>query len=81
MTRGELDESGQCHVQPVSVPPGCVLTEGGLEVSTSSTQLHSLTDALHYLHKYPYECLEQRCSRVLARPPAHPRPGLCRALS
>jgi uncharacterized protein YfaS (alpha-2-macroglobulin family) len=33
---------------------------GGLEVSTSSTNLQALTDAMLYLVRYPYECAEQR---------------------
>ncbi|HZF40227.1 MAG TPA: hypothetical protein VE715_15480, partial [Blastocatellia bacterium] len=39
---------------------------GGLEVTTSSTQLQALTDAVIYLTQYPYECAEQISSRVLA---------------
>ena len=39
---------------------------GGLEVTTSSTNLQSLTDAFLYLVKYPFECAEQRASRILA---------------
>jgi alpha-2-macroglobulin len=44
-----------------------VVTEfGGLEVTTSSTQLQALTDAFLYLVTYPFECAEQRSSRVLS---------------
>ncbi|HEY7768001.1 carboxypeptidase regulatory-like domain-containing protein, partial [Longimicrobium sp.] len=39
---------------------------GGLEVSTSSTALHELTDAFLYLVKYPYQGSEQIASRLLA---------------
>ncbi len=47
--------------------PGKVVTQfGGLEVTTASTNLQALTDAFLYLVKYPYECAEQRASRILA---------------
>ena len=39
---------------------------GGLEVSTSSTALHELTDAFVYLVGYPFEGSEQLASRLLA---------------
>ena len=39
---------------------------GGLEVSLSSTALSELTDAFLYLYQYPYECSEQKSSRILA---------------
>jgi uncharacterized protein YfaS (alpha-2-macroglobulin family) len=38
---------------------------GGLEVTTSSTALQALTDAVLYLTSYPFECSEQIASRVL----------------
>ncbi|MDQ1524488.1 MAG: alpha-2-macroglobulin, partial [Pyrinomonadaceae bacterium] len=52
--------------QPVKAPAGVVQTFGGLEVTTASTQLQELTDAVIYLVNYPYECAEQVSSRVLA---------------
>ena len=39
---------------------------GGLELTTSSTALQGLTDAVLYLTRYPYECNEQVASRVMA---------------
>ena len=39
---------------------------GGLEVSLSSTALSELTDTFLYLYQYPYECSEQKSSRILA---------------
>src|SRR5690606_35175808 len=51
---------------PVALPGKVVTQFGGLEVTTSSTNLQALTDALLYLVKYPFECAEQRASRVLA---------------
>jgi uncharacterized protein YfaS (alpha-2-macroglobulin family) len=38
---------------------------GGLEVTTSSTALQALTDAVLYLETYPFECTEQIASRIL----------------
>ncbi|HNJ43735.1 MAG TPA: alpha-2-macroglobulin family protein, partial [Acidobacteriota bacterium] len=38
---------------------------GGVEVTTSSTQLQSLTDALLYLVNYEYACTEQLSSEIL----------------
>ena len=44
-----------------------VFTEvGGVDTELASTQLQSLTDAYWYLYAYPYECAEQRSSRMLA---------------
>jgi len=52
--------------QPVSMPKNVVKQFGGLEITTSSTQLQALTDAVLYLVNYPFECTEQMSSRVLA---------------
>jgi hypothetical protein len=63
-TYGEIDEGA--IVQPFKAPSDVVKQFGGLEVTTSSTQLQELTDAVLYLMAYPYECSEQLSSRVLA---------------
>ena len=52
--------------QPVALPGKVVTQFGGLEVTTASTNLQALTDALLYLVHYPFECAEQRSSRVVA---------------
>ncbi len=52
--------------QPVLSPQNVFPQFGGLEISTSSTALQSLTDAVLYLVSYPYECSEQLSSRILA---------------
>lgn len=52
-------------IQPVKAPSDSYKQFGGLEVSTSSTQLQELTDAVLYIVSYPYECSEQVSSRVL----------------
>jgi uncharacterized protein YfaS (alpha-2-macroglobulin family) len=51
---------------PLEVPTDAIPAFGGLEVTTSSTALQELTDALLYLVRYPYECAEQISSRVMA---------------
>jgi len=63
-TYGVIDEGS--IAQPVQYPIGVFPQYGGLEVSTSSTALQSLTDAVLYLVSYPYECSEQLASRILA---------------
>jgi len=52
--------------QPVSLPGKVVTQFGGIEVTTASTNLQALTDALLYLVQYPYECAEQRASRIMS---------------
>jgi len=53
--------------QPVESPGDTVYSQfGGLEISTSSTALQALTDAVLYLVSYRFECSEQLASRILA---------------
>lgn len=63
-TYGVVDEGAVA--QPVMYPNGVFPQYGGLEITTSSTALQSLTDAVLYLVAYPYECSEQLASRILA---------------
>ena len=63
-TYGVIDNGA--IVQPVQTPGEVVPQFGGLEVTTTSTALQELTDAMLYLQKYPYGCAEQISSRVLA---------------
>ncbi|HEX8710100.1 MAG TPA: alpha-2-macroglobulin family protein, partial [Pyrinomonadaceae bacterium] len=63
-TYGEIDDA-TAVVQPVKAPANIFKQFGGLEISTSSTQLQELTDAVLYLMAYPYECSEQLASRIL----------------
>jgi uncharacterized protein YfaS (alpha-2-macroglobulin family) len=63
-TYGVIDDGS--IAQPVKAPADAVKTFGGLEVTTSSTQLQELTDAVIYLVNYPYECSEQLSSRIIA---------------
>ncbi|CAN5384668.1 hypothetical protein BH11MYX1_BH11MYX1_49690 [soil metagenome] len=52
--------------QPVALPGKVWPQFGGLEVTTASTNLQALTDAMLYLVHYPFECSEQRSSRIMA---------------
>lgn len=63
-TYGEIDAGA--ILQPFKAPSDAFRQFGGLELTTSSTQLQALTDAVIYLTNYPYECAEQISSRVLA---------------
>jgi len=63
-TYGQLDQGAVA--QRVRPPRGVVPQFGGLELTTSSTALQGLTDAVLYLVSYPFECNEQLASRVLA---------------
>jgi uncharacterized protein YfaS (alpha-2-macroglobulin family) len=63
-TYGTIDDGA--IAQPVALPGKVVLDYGGLEVTTASTNLQALTDALVYLVRYPFDCAEQRSSRILA---------------
>ncbi len=63
-TYGVIDDG--VIAQPVLHPMDVFAQYGGLEVTTSSTAVQSLTDAVLYLVSYPYECSEQLASRILA---------------
>jgi uncharacterized protein YfaS (alpha-2-macroglobulin family) len=63
-TYGHIDAGG--IVQPVAAPRGVLPRFGGIEITTSSTALSALTDAVLYLAAYPFECAEQLSSRVVA---------------
>jgi len=61
---GEVDQGAVA--QPVIAPTNVFTQFGGLEITTSSTALQALTDAVLYLVSYPFECSEQLASRILA---------------
>jgi len=63
-TYGDIDNGA--ITQPVKAPGDAIKQFGGLEITTSSTELQALTDAVLYLVAYPFECSEQLSSRVLA---------------
>ncbi|HTL34763.1 MAG TPA: DUF6049 family protein, partial [Kofleriaceae bacterium] len=63
-TYGVIDDGATR--QPVALPGQVIKEYGGLEITTASTNLQALTDAFLYLVHYPFECAEQRASRILA---------------
>ncbi|HEY5926433.1 MAG TPA: alpha-2-macroglobulin family protein [Kofleriaceae bacterium] len=63
-TYGTVDDKPQ--FEQLKVPADIFADVGGVEAETASTQLQSLTDAYWYLYAYPFECAEQRSSRMLA---------------
>ncbi|MFW6070369.1 MAG: alpha-2-macroglobulin family protein, partial [bacterium] len=63
-TYGVIDEGA--IAQPLLAPDGVYPQFGGLEISTSSTALQALTDAVLYLVDYPYDSSPQLASRILA---------------
>jgi len=63
-TYGVIDDGAV--KQPVQLPGKVIPQFGGLEISTASTNLQALTDALLYLVQYPFDCAEQRASRIVA---------------
>ena len=63
-TYGVIDDGA--IAQPVALPGQVVTSFGGLDITAASTNLQAVTDALLYLVHYPYECAEQRASRILA---------------
>ena len=64
-TYGTTDQNGAI-IQPVEAPKDVYPQFGGLEVTTSSTQLQELTDAFISLYRYPFECSEQVSSRMIS---------------
>jgi len=63
-TYGTIDEGA--IAQPVMAPTEAYTQFGGLEISTSSTAVQALTDAVLYLVDYPFLCSEQLASRIIA---------------
>ncbi|HEU4614732.1 MAG TPA: alpha-2-macroglobulin family protein, partial [Kofleriaceae bacterium] len=63
-TYGVVDDKPQ--FEQLNVPADIFTEVGGVEAEVASTQLQSLTDAYWYLYRYPFECAEQRSSRMLA---------------
>jgi alpha-2-macroglobulin len=63
-TYGDLTEGAV--LQPLLQPEGVFPQFGGLEVTTSSTALATLTDAVLYLHDYRYDSADAYASRIIA---------------
>jgi uncharacterized protein YfaS (alpha-2-macroglobulin family) len=63
---GEIDKDGGAVKLPVYLPKKALSQVGGLQLSTQTTILGELTDAIEYLESYPFECSEQLASRFIA---------------
>ncbi len=63
-TYGTIDQTSA--YEQLNVPGDIFAEVGGVETEVASTQLQTLTDAYWYLRAYPFECAEQRSSRMLA---------------
>jgi alpha-2-macroglobulin len=63
-TYGVIDKGAV--TQAVKMPGEVFPQFGGLQITTASTNLQSLTDAVLYLMRYPYECSEQMASRLMS---------------
>jgi len=62
-TSGDLDSSEK--EERLEIPQTIDPAVGSLQVSTSSTAMVGLKGGIDYLINYPYECLEQKMSRIL----------------
>ena len=60
------DDGSNTIVQPIDAPDAVFARFGGLSVGTSSTALHSLSDAVLYVSNYPYRDAHALASRILA---------------
>lgn len=63
-TYGVIDEGAVS--QPLLAPTDVVPAFGGLEVTTSSTAVQALTDAVLYLEEYEYTSADAYASRLIA---------------
>ncbi len=63
-TYGVVDQGA--IAQPILSPTGVYPQFGGLEITTSSTALNNLSDAVLYLVSYPFNSSAQMASRILA---------------
>lgn len=50
--------------EALEIPKDVKNSEGGVSLSIDSSRFASLKGAFDYFRKYPYECLEQRVSRI-----------------
>lgn len=57
---------GGAVAQPLIAPEGVIEQFGGLEITTSSTSLQALTDAVIYLLDYPYDSVDAHASRLMS---------------
>ena len=63
-TYGVIDDGAV--LQALLSPEGVIEQFGGLEITTSSTSLQALTDAVLYITDYPYRSSDGMASRIMA---------------
>ncbi len=63
-TYGVIDDGAA--IQPLVAPTGVIPQFGGLDITTSSTSLQALTDAVLYITQYPYDSSDGYASRIMA---------------
>ncbi len=63
-TYGVVDDGAV--LQPLLAPTGVIPQFGGLEITTSSTSLQALTDAVLYITRYRYDSSDAMASRIIA---------------
>ncbi len=63
-TYGVIDDGATA--QPVLAPTGVIPQFGGLDITTSSTNLQALTDAVLYIVDYPYESADGHAARIMS---------------
>ena len=63
-TYGVIDNGATA--QPLVAPTGVFSQFGGLDVTTSSTSLQALTDAVLYISQYPYDSSDAMASQIIA---------------
>jgi alpha-2-macroglobulin len=63
-TYGVIDDGAR--LQPITAPKDVIPQFGGLDITTSSTSLQALTDAVLYISDYKYVSSDALASRILA---------------
>ena len=63
-TYGVIDDGAA--IQPLIAPTDVIPQFGGLDITTSSTSLQALTDAVLYVTQYPYNSSDGYASRIMA---------------
>lgn len=63
-TYGMVDQGAV--LQPIVAPKDVIEQFGGLEITTSSTSLQALTDAVLYVTTYPYDSSDGRAARIMS---------------
>lgn len=67
VSSGSVEEKGKASAKEHIILPSGVTAENdaSVYVSLDPTRLGTLTEAVSYVFRYPYGCLEQRCSAMI----------------